>query len=90
MQMAIRPPLVNPIVTAPAVAEIPPTTQGTSSLVKAVTTRPELYAFVITLVCVIGAVVLTAMNKTVPDNLWLIGGGAGLGGLGAMNPSRGV
>lgn len=42
----------------------------------------HVYAFVLAAICVVGAVVLTAMNKTVPVELWqaaFLSAGAGAG-----------
>lgn len=65
----------------------PPTPAPTKGAVTTLlTSQPAVYAFVITLVGLIGAVVLVAMSKTVPQELWGITGGAGLVGGGALVP----
>ena len=46
--------------------------------------RPEFYAFMVTALVIIGAVILLAMDKTVPDAMWGIGIGSAGGGLGVM------
>lgn len=51
------------------------------------TQKPEVYAYLLAVVSIVGAVVLLAMNKTVPDALWGVAVGATGGGLGI---SRGV
>lgn len=48
--------------------------------------NPSFHAFIITALTVIGAVVLLAMGKTVPDQLWAIAGGSFVGGIGAAIP----
>jgi len=52
--------------------------------------NPTVYAFVVAIIGIVGAVILVAMNKTVPDQLWVITGGAGVGGLGMAVPSTGA
>jgi hypothetical protein len=51
--------------------------------------NPSIFAFFISLVALVGAIVLEAMNKKIPDQLWLISGGSAIGGLGASIPGKG-
>ena len=43
-------------------------------------------AFGLTAICVIGAIVLAALNKTVPENLWIVAFASLTGGAGIAAP----
>lgn len=90
--VTVNPPTVAQEVTQPPETVLQPTpapetptpptklSQGSSGGL--VNTKPEVLAYFLAAITVIGAVVLIAMNKTVPDALWGIAVGATGGGLG--------
>lgn len=78
-----QPPLPPNQTMAQYPVQTPPVTGNLPSLL---VNQPAVYAFLIALVGLVGAVVLVAINKSVPDQLWGITGGAGLVGGGALVP----
>lgn len=49
--------------------------------------RVVFYAFALAALCIVGAVVLTALSKTVPAELWAVAFAALTGGAGIAVPS---
>jgi hypothetical protein len=52
------------------------------------TNQPAFYAFAVAAIGLVGAIILIAMSKTVPDAYWAVTGGTAVGGLGALTPGR--
>ena len=50
-------------------------------------TQPALVAFALAALCIVGAVVLLAINKTVPEDLWTIAFASLTGGAGIAIPT---
>lgn len=68
--------------TAPAVYS--PSQPSSGGLLATVNNQPALLAFAVTAIGLVGAVVLLAIGKAVPDALWGVTAGSGLVGGGKL------